>query len=667
MDKQAPTAATPLIALPVLILDLETTGLDVRKDRVVQIGAIKMSGAEVEDTAKYDQLVNPETAIPGTSSRIHGLTDSDVVAAPTYPEISETLRKLLAGRVVIGHHIGFDLAVLRHEAVRISIPWQDPPTLDIAQLLGALDPSLRDLGLETIAMHLGINIQGRHTAAGDCQATAEVWAKLLPLLRDAEVRTLGEAYSLAATRDDLLIRQAEAGWHTRPNGIAINEPGLSKTRLDSYVFQRRIKKLMTSPAAMVTPETSLLDAAKLMVDKRIGALLVAHPENSPQGIITERDLLKASAENHQDFASVPVSSIMSSPVEHMADYEMLYRALGRMDRLGIRHLCVTDSSGAVVGVVSQRDLLHHRARSVDVLGDAIGVAADIPSLAAAYARAPEVAARLVFEGLGGKQVARVLSSELRAITARAAELTLAKLSTEGRGQAPASWCLLVLGSGGRSESLLGADQDNALIHTGADADDAWFAEFGAGIADILDDAGVERCKGGVMAATPEWRGTAKSWRARLDDWLRRASPEDLLNVDIFFDLVPVAGDSSLAAGLRTDALKVAATSRTFLNLLAQSVVGMAPRLGFFGGFTVTDGRIDLKRDGLLPLVSTARTLALKIGSKARATPERLRDLVAAERMSEKDAAVLIGLHGLLLDNGVATTVTRLGTRRATVR
>ena len=67
-----------------------------------------------------------------------------------------------------------------------------------------------------------------------------------------------------------------------------------------------------------------------------------------------------------------------------------------------------------------------------------------------------------------------------------------------------------------------------------------------------------------------------------------------------------------------------------------------------GNLSLDNGRLNLKRDGLLPLVSLARTLALRIGSRSRATPERLRDVVAAGRLGEKDAERLIRLHVLIL-------------------
>jgi signal-transduction protein with cAMP-binding, CBS, and nucleotidyltransferase domain len=208
--------------------------------------------------------------------------------------------------------------------------------------------------------------------------------------------------------------------------------------------------------------------------------------------------------------------------------------------------------------------------------------------------------------------------------------------------------VLVLGSAARSESLLSLDQDNALIHAGEPADDAWFAEFGAALAELLDEAGLPRCKGGVMASNAQWRGTQSEWRERVAGWLSRARSRDLLNVDIFFDLVPVAGEAQLARELHAEAVAAAARSRTFLALLAESVGSMSPSLGLFGTLKTEGGRIDLKRGALLPLVGLARALALRVGSLELSTPGRLQAAAAESRIVGADARRLVEAHTELL-------------------
>ena len=186
------------------------------------------------------------------------------------------------------------------------------------------------------------------------------------------------------------------------------------------------------------------------------------------------------------------------------------------------------------------------------------------------------------------------------------------------------------------------------MHAGSEDDDAWFAALGSHLADLLDVAGVRRCQGGIMASNPEWRGTTSAWRERVAGWLRRSSPDDLLHVDIFYDLVPVAGAADLGRELHAAAVEAAQRTPAFIALLAESVASMSPPISLFGRLRASDGRVDLKIGGLLPLVGIARTLALRIGSQARSTPERIQDASAAGRVSSSDADTLLRIHRSLL-------------------
>jgi DNA polymerase-3 subunit epsilon/CBS domain-containing protein len=647
-DTPRPTNSTALAALPVAVLDLETTGLDVRQDRIVEAAVLGMRGARMAESPRVDQVLDPGIPIPAAATAIHGVDGRRVAGAPRFADFAPTLRHALSARVLVGHHIAFDLAILRHEAARAGIPWRDPPSLDIALLLGALEPTLPDLSLEGVARWLGVRIERRHSALGDATATAEAFAALLPRLRNVDVRTLGEALSLADSRHDLVLKQAHAGWHAIPGEVAGEPAPLpAPPRIDSYVFQRRLQDAMHTPPVVVAAGMTLQAAAELMTARRIGALLVGGADAPPQGIVTERDFLRTTAQGSLDPRVATVGEVMSSPVECMRADDMLYRALGRMDHMGMRHLCVVDAGGRAVGMLSQRDLLQYRAREALEIGDTVANAADAVALAAAFGHVPDAARRLVAEGVGGVEVARVVSSELRAVTARAAALALAHVGSRA-GQAPAPWCVLVLGSGGRGESLLAADQDNALIHAGAPQDDAWYAAFGKELSHLLDESGVPLCKGGVMASNAAWRGSVGDWEARVALWLGRARGEDLLNVDIFFDLEPVAGDQGLALGLHAEAVQAASATPPFLALLATGASGLLPLLGHFGRLRVDNGRVDLKRCGLLPIVSIARALALRIGSTERSTPGRLREAAAAGLLSQADAALLDDLHSQLM-------------------
>ena len=643
-----PAKHTPLIALPVLVLDLETTGLDVRKDRVIQIGAMDMQGASMEESLLINQLINPGIPIPRSSTEIHHIKDEDVADAPYLHDVAKTLVDAMKKKVVVGQHIAFDLAILKREFARHNLVWHEPVSLDVSMLVGALQPALFDVSLESVTTFLGVTITDRHTAHGDCLATANSWQKLIPLLQKKNIRTLGEAIALSSQRQDLIARQMESGWLEHPDGLVISKPATTE-RIDSYVFKHRIANVMTRPAPFVKAATSIRNAAKKILEQKLGCILIRNKSSDPKGILTEKDIMRIAAEGKVDLDTTEVEVVMSSPVETINQDDMLYRALARMDRLDISYLCVVDDSDNAVGIVSQRNLLEYRARESTMMYDAMETARDVDTLAAAYGQLVSVAAHLAQEDLDGAEVAKVVSCELQTLVSRATQLAIQRMQKEDSGDAPADWCVLVLGSGGRGESLLSTDQDNALIHTGSEKDDAWFAQFGGYFTEILDTAGLPYCDGGVMISNKQWRGNIEDWNKRVSHWINRGRSEDLLNVDIFFDAMPVAGNFALAQRLHREAVALASTSHPFINLLTQSVKSVTPQFSMFGGrLTLTEGRVDLKRNGLLPLVSFARTLALRIGSTARSTQQRIRETMLTGRLPESDAERLIEIHKLLL-------------------
>jgi DNA polymerase-3 subunit epsilon len=193
------TAETPLAALPALVLDTETTGLDPTRDRIVSLGAVRLHGTRLYRNRVLDLLINPGRQIPAVSTAVHGISDLMVLPAPAYTEVAPKIMAALAGVAVIGHHTTFDLAVLRHASKAVGVDWQDPPWLDTALLYSALHPEARLFDLDTVAEALGVPIHGRHTALGDALATGELYLRLLPLLEQRGIVTLGQAMTFQLT------------------------------------------------------------------------------------------------------------------------------------------------------------------------------------------------------------------------------------------------------------------------------------------------------------------------------------------------------------------------------------------------------------------------------------------------------------------------------------
>lgn len=663
--------ATPLIGLDVVVLDTETTGLDIRKDRVVQVGALRMEGIEIHADRRFERLVDPGIPIPDISRRVHGLGDEDVRGAAGFAEVGPALLDFIGDAVVVGHSIHFDLAILRHEADRHGIAWREPRALDVALMVAGLDREMIDTSLDSLALGLGIPIEGRHTAIGDALATARIYSALSPRLLANGIRTLAEAENLCRKPAGLITRQEEAGWFARPT----DRPDFSRATLktgsqraiDSFLYRQRLADVMNSPPISIRAEASLHEAATLMAERSIGCLIVDPPGpghdagadgGGDPGILTERDVLHALAREGAAASTVTVGSVMSHPVISAPEETFLYRALGLMARRNLRYIGVTDAAGRLAGVFTLRTLLRKRALATLTVGDEIATARRPRDLARVQAALPSLAAGLLADGQDARQVAQIIAAEARAMTARAAEIAEAELAEAGHGPVPADYALLVLGSGGRGESLLAPDQDNALViaddYAGdLDAADDWFTRFATRVNEILDRAGIPYCKGGVMAKNRQWRRRLGPWLHEARNWAARPTPQSLLSIDIFYDFTPAhvsgKGGARLAAELRRETMEIARGSLAMLRALGAVAGGHAPPLGLFGRIKKDDkGRVDLKTGGLLPIVSGARAIALRHGVTDLSTPQRLLQAAAKAGRSQADAELLADIHAFLM-------------------
>jgi DNA polymerase-3 subunit epsilon/CBS domain-containing protein len=651
------TNATLLLALDAVALDIETTGLDPARARIVEMAAVRLAAGRVMPDEALRRLVRPGVPIPASASLIHGIDDAAVEDAPAFAGVWEEFSGFLGNHVVIGHTVGFDLAVIRRECALAGLPWTRPRVLDTRLLAEVAEPDLAGYTLEELAAWLDVTIEGRHSAQGDALAAARIFQALVPKLRDGGIRTLAEAMQACRALTDVLDEQHRIGWveaAEAPSRIAAER---ALRRIDSYPYRHRVRDLMRTPAEFIAADAPLRSALAQLIEKRISSLFVRlagegkAPRAAAAGIVTERDILRALAEHGDAGLDLPVARLMSKPLAAVPAEAFVYRAIGRMSRLKIRHLGVTDDHGRVVGALSARDLLRLRAGEAVLLGDEIDQAQDVHDLGRAWATLPQVARSLVAEDVDARDVAAVISRELGAATRAAVMIAERRMHVAGRGAPPCPYAFAVLGSAGRGESLLAMDQDNALIFADGEpggAADRWFTELGVHVADILHEIGVPYCKGGVMAKNPDWRGSVTTWRERIADWIRRSRPQDLLSVDIFFDMRGVHGDTALSDELWRHAFEQARGQADFAKLLAEAAGATESAVGFFGGFKTEQGRINLKKAGLFGIVSAARVLAICHHVVERATPARLAGLRALGIGGESDLEAMADAQRVLL-------------------
>ncbi|WP_340120154.1 DUF294 nucleotidyltransferase-like domain-containing protein [Pelagibius sp. 7325] len=647
----------PLHAIPVVAMDTETTGLDVKTDRVVEIAAVRLKGGPPGAAPSYAALVDPGVPIPPASTAIHSLTDDEVAGAAAFPQAMAAFTDWVGKSVVVGYSIGFDLAVLKAEHQRHGVAWTAPRSLCVRHLLQLVAPHLPGQSLEVAAQWLGVEVGERHRALGDAETAGRIFKALLPRLREKGIVTLAQAERVCRSLTARLEEEAQAGWHdvvrdTRQAPRSVAE----YARIDSFPYRHRVADVMRLPAVTIAGTRSLQEALAQMIERGISSVFVEPAEPGPDdpgewGILTERDILRAMNADPAGALAAPVARYAKVPLVTIESDEFVYRAIAGMSKRGFRHLGVRDAAGRLVGALSARDLLRQRASDALSLGDSLEQAETPEDLGRIWAGLTTVARGLVYEEADPRDIAAIVSRELRALTKRACELAEAMLAARGEGGPPRAYAMLVLGSGGRGESLLAMDQDNAIVFDQgepAGPEDRWFEQLGILVADMLNDAGVVYCPGGIMASKAQWRMDLAGWRRRIEIWIGKSRPEDILNSDIFFDALPVHGDLRLAERLYAEAAAAARSSRTFLKAMAVPAGDFRVPLNWRGRPKLEDGRIDLKKNGIMPIFAAARIAALTHGIAARSTPERLE---AVRQLDVVDAALigrLIEAHKILL-------------------
>lgn len=640
----------PLLSLDGVVIDTETTGLDATTARVIRIGAIRLKAGRPDPASRFDRLVKPGGPIPREATAVHGIEDADVEGAPLLGEILPDLEAFLGSALLIGHNIGYDLAVLSAEYRRAGRAWRQPRSLDVRMLARIAAPTLAHYSLKPLCEWLAIETKEAGSTIDDAIATAQVYEALVPILRRRNIRTLAEALAASRELTDDEARTA-GGLSGGRSDTGAGEETRPLARIDSFPYRHLVRDVMSTPPVFAAAGTTLAEAILILLDRKISSVYV-RDHSGALGIVTERDLLRAIGSNGAEALTLPIGTIMNSPLQTVSEDAFVYRAIGRMDRLGFRHLGVRNSAGEITGAVTTRNLLRHRASHAIVLGDEIDSASTSAALARAWAQLPLMARSLLEQDVDPRTISHVISSEIRILTRRAAQLAEAAMADDGRGPPPVPYSVLVLGSAGRGESLLAADQDNAIVYERGEAggdEDRWFEDMAIRMSDILDAAGVPLCKGGVMAKNRAWRMSRADWTTTIDGWVRRQRPEDLLNVDIFFDAIPVHGDFALGESIWSYAYDRGRAAPDFLKLMSNVAAKRAPAFTFLGNLRLDDSsRIDLKMTGLMPIFTAARILAIRHGIKLRPTPDRLLSVHAAGVGNAGDIDAVVEAHRALL-------------------
>ena len=225
-----------------VVFDIETTGFGPKKDKIIEIGAVKVVEGKIVD--HFSTFINPEIPIPYEITQLTSITDDMVLPYPKIDVILPQFLDFCEGSVLVAHNAGFDVSFItkKSEELGISI---NPTVVDTVSLARILMPELSRFKLNTVAKALGISLENHHRAVDDAGCTAEIFLKFLEMLKEKGAETLAdidkfgkmtpEAIKKLPTYHAIMIAQNDVG---RINLYRM----VSMSHIDYYAKRPRIPK-----------------------------------------------------------------------------------------------------------------------------------------------------------------------------------------------------------------------------------------------------------------------------------------------------------------------------------------------------------------------------------------------------------------------------------------
>ncbi|MCR5117607.1 MAG: PolC-type DNA polymerase III, partial [Lachnospiraceae bacterium] len=170
-----------------VVFDIETTGFSPIKNKIIEIGAVKIKDGEIVD--RFSEFVNPECPIPYRISKLTSITDEDVKDALTIEEVLPEFTAFCMGSVLVAHNAGFDTSFIKENCKRLGLPY-DYTAVDTLTVSRAFLQGLHNYKLDTVAKELGVSLKNHHRAVDDAECTAGIFIKLLKMAEEKGITDL---------------------------------------------------------------------------------------------------------------------------------------------------------------------------------------------------------------------------------------------------------------------------------------------------------------------------------------------------------------------------------------------------------------------------------------------------------------------------------------------
>ena len=186
-----------------VVFDIETTGFSPVNNRIIEIGAVKVKQGEIAE--KFSAFVNPDVPIPFEIEKLTGINDSMVKDAPYIEQVLPEFLAFCQDAVLVAHNAGFDMSFIKENVLRqgLSRRFTCADTLGIARILL---PHQAKHTLDAVAKTLGVSLENHHRAVDDAQATAEIFVKFIPMLKQAGADTLAKVNAMGNSSPEIIKR-----------------------------------------------------------------------------------------------------------------------------------------------------------------------------------------------------------------------------------------------------------------------------------------------------------------------------------------------------------------------------------------------------------------------------------------------------------------------------
>ncbi|QKS53118.1 CBS domain-containing protein [Azospirillum oryzae] len=417
---------------------------------------------------------------------------------------------------------------------------------------------------------------------------------------------------------------------------------LRSNREMAALTMARIRQAYLHPPLFVDAAASLRDAAEAMRQNRASSVLVRGADGAmggTTGILTGTDL--------RDLVVLDGRPV-TDPVGPLARYglltldrdDLLFNALVLMTKHAVRRIVVTEN-GAIVGLLGQSDLLAVLSNHSQVIGLQVEHATDPADLRRASRSIVELIRTLHATGVKVAFIADLVTELNRRIFRKLFELLAPP-------ELLANSCLIVMGSEGRGEQLLKTDQDNGLIlRDGFDCPD--LPRIAADFTRHLVEFGYPPCPGNIMVSNPEWTRPLAGYKDALFNWVHRPDEAAQMNLAIFYDAAPVAGDATLLAEAKDYLLSRLQDNQMFFTQFARPTLSFDTPSGLFASLFERRRAepVDIKKAGIFPIVHGVRALALEKHRAETNTVERIQVLAELGALDRKMAADLVEAFTIL--------------------